>query len=417
MHFPDSYRGLRHWTLSLKKQASGALYLFALLSVFTVFTRAVCSVRIAEIDFDLFAYPLLSLLFLYGLLTGKFSKRSVMVAVFITAISLANVLLLHYPLDSYLKYLLPVLIIYLGLYNLYRYINLHILFRIYVELAYWSALFGFVQVAAKYFGGVRLLSEYNRLDLHSVAGEPSHYSAILMPALVYAIVMRKQFPMYKTAAMALAMLLTFKLTSYFTFAAAMILAFFNLGHLVLFLAAAWLLYTQYIATNPEFTMRISPILQYFLEGKLPPKWLLHGTPLSFLSNLEAAFYSLSKNPILGVSPGGHESSYFRLFQTREFLGLDYLFGLNARGGHSLSIRLLSETGLVGVAWFVWTLFRNVRINWSSTPYKAVALGCLAHFISKSVKLSSYIDYGTPFFFIVLILIHKSALPKHSPNSR
>jgi hypothetical protein len=391
----------------------GAIAIPVLFCVLSVFTRALTSVRIVGIDYDLISYTFCIVYFIYLVTQRKLIVNSVFFFLFLFSISFMATMMAGYPIGPYFKYFLPIFIIYIPIYHALKSVNIGYVFELYVQLAYYSAIFGLVQFTAKVLFGIKLLSVFSSPAIDSVAGEPSHYSALLMPALIYSIIFYKKYKT-KSIVMFITMLLTLKITSYFTFAVVLMIAFLKFHYLLFLIPALIYIYFNYIILDYDFAYRIIPIWEYLVNGQVTSYNILHGTPLSFISNLEAAKHSLSKNLVFGVGFGGHESSYIEYYGENEFIGLDYLFGINARGGHSLSIRILSELGIIGLISYIWFLIKVQVFNKSYAIHRAIGIACLAHFVSKSVKLSSYIDYGTPFFFLVL-LVNYQQYKYHSKN--
>lgn len=333
---------------------------------------------------------------------GTFSSRAIWVFVFLFFGSFGAYLLTDYPFTDYFKYFLPLFLIYFSLFHLLRVFPVQPIFELYVEMAVWTAVFGILQLGLKVFLGIKLLSVYSAFAIDSVAGEPSHYAVIIMPAVIYCVLNRRRYKL-KALVLTLAMLFTFKVSAYFTFAFVMVIAYVNGPYLFILGASVVWIYIQFILTNEGFTERIFPLVDYFFRGKLLPPEEIHGTSLSFISNFEVAKYSLSKNPFFGVGIGGHEHAYYEYYRFKPFIGIDYYFGLNSRSAHSLLIRILSETGIIGFIFYIFTLLRSVIIKKDLLIYRAISLACISHFVGKSLKLGSYIDYGTPVFFIILIL--------------
>ena len=375
---------------------------FVIMSVFTVFTRGLTGVNAAGISIDYVAYPFFMLAFVVTLFKFKLSTRVIIVTVLIGMVSLYATLSANYGFGRFLKYFGPIVLIYFTLFHILRTYPVQVIFELYVEMAFISAIIGLFQFVLKALTGIRFLTVFDDLAVDSVAGEPSHYAVILMPALIYTTIHWNRYRT-KCLIMFLAMLLTLKLTSYVTFFLTLLIAYFQLSYLIFLVPIMIYLYYTFILTNSEYTFRIFPVFNYITAGILPEKHLLHGTPLSFISNLQTALYCLSKSPLIGVGFGGHEKAYFEVFTRSNFPGIDYLYGLNSKSGHSLLIRMISETGLIGITIYIITLLRNLIVSRRFPIHRAIAIGCLSHFIGKSIKLGSYIDYGTPFFFVMMII--------------
>jgi hypothetical protein len=129
-----------------------------------------------------------------------------------------------------------------------------------------------------------------------------------------------------------------------------------------------------------------------------------GTTVSMASNFDVALYTLKKSPLFGSGFGGHETMYHRRFQNNDFKN-SWFYGLNYNSGHSLIIRVLSELGLIGFILIIYIIFSRYIKSSKSKVHHFIALACISHLICKSFKLGGYFDYGTPFFFCVLLVNH------------
>lgn len=131
--------------------------------------------------------------------------------------------------------------------------------------------------------------------------------------------------------------------------------------------------------------------------------------LALSANLSVAIENLGSNPLVGVGPGGHPSSYDELVPGWTTLNPG-VYGLNQEDAASLLIRLLSETGLVGTILFLtgWlvlvvrarqsiqrTLTFHLKNSLQPSPVLAVASGitasCIALFIVYLLRSGGYFD--------------------------
>jgi hypothetical protein len=74
--------------------------------------------------------------------------------------------------------------------------------------------------------------------------------------------------------------------------------------------------------------------------------------LAVAVNLELAIRNFLHHPLLGVGVGGHPISYYAEVSNVS----EYVFGLNVDDAASLALRLLSETGLLGLSTFIFAIF-------------------------------------------------------------
>jgi hypothetical protein len=146
-------------------------------------------------------------------------------------------------------------------------------------------------------------------------------------------------------------------------------------------------------TSYEVRYRIDDIIDYSQKDSLQQA---NATTFSIFSNLKAMLFSLQNNPLFGSGLGNHENVYVEYFQNSTNYGNLRRYGLNMQGGHSLFIRILSETGLVGILCVLF-FFYKFRITKKNSIYYIISLASLIYFIARIFKLGGYFDYGIYFF--------------------
>lgn len=366
--------------------------------VFSVFTKEIGSSIVFGIEFDFIGYTFFILYFIERILTKRLmlTRDYLFVVLCLLVIHFFQVLLWQANYLGVLKQLVPILIIYTALFDIMQRCFVEGIFKLYVKLAYYSAVFGLIQFAFK-FANINLLSHgYMRLD--SVAYEPSHYASILIPSLLYTTV---YFKSYKKEffVQLLALFLTFSLTSYVVYGTVILIALNQVQYLFLLIPLSFFVYINFIYSNTEFSYRIDGVMNFLKTGDMTG---IHGTPLSFATNMRVAIESIKHNVFFGSGLGGHESKYFEVIEKTD-ISYGYLYGLNAKSAHSLSIRVISELGLVGFVWYVYIMIRNFFLV-LSVEERTITVACVSHFLCKTMKLGGYFDYGTPFFFLMLVQV-------------
>lgn len=384
-----------------KKRIYNASFVETML-VLSVFTKEIATRRIFGIDFDFIAYTFAIFFFFFNVRRIFFSDTIPWkIYIYLIITSLFSILFLQLGYGGFFKQLFPILIIFSTNFFICSKFDWRNLFMLYVKYAFLSAVFGILQVILS-FGGVKLLMQQaGRLD--SVAYEPSHYAAILVPALVFTFFHFKRYRIYFMV-MALALFLTLNLTGYLAFMLAISIAFINPFYLMVSLPVLYYL-TFYILPgfSENFSMRIADTQAVFRGdvNVLSRDVNANGTTVSLYSNLVVAEENLKNGNVFGSGLGGHEEMYHRHYKYTPFR-YSWFYGLNAPSGHSLTIRVFSELGLVGLVLYIITLARSV-ILLDKGIYRSISLACLSHFICKSFKLGGIIDYGTPFFFAILLI--------------
>lgn len=372
------------------------------LLVLSVFTKEIGSQRIFGIDFDFIAYPF-AIVFLLSHIKKIIQSETFPWKIYLCLVitSLFSILFLQLSYSGFLKQIFPIVIIFSVNFFIVTAYDWRKVFRLYVKFAWLSAIFGIIQMIASYGGINLLIKQAGRLD--SIAYEPSHYAAILVPALVFTFFHFKHYRLYFFT-MLTALILTYNLTGYLAFLLVISIAYVNPLYIMISIPLLYyLVFHVLVNFNENFNMRIIETQAVFRGdvNVLNTTVDANGTTVSLYSNLMVAEENLIKGNPIGSGLGGHEEMYYRYFQNSSFR-YNWLYGLNAPSGHSLTIRIFSEFGIMGLIVYVSTLARKIVLL-DNGIYRSISLACLSHFVCKSFKLGGYIDYGTPFFLAMLFI--------------
>lgn len=372
------------------------------LIVVAIFSRELGKGSLAGLDIDWIAYPAYVFIFIALIVTLQWAinLKVAMSFAWIILGGIAAKMHFGYSLLPFIKQLGPILLIYSVVGYIVPRIGVLRIFEWYIRLAYISAWIGLIQFFLKFFG-YHILTVYGGFFIDSIAEEPSHYAALVLPALIYTMMNRGRW-MMEFVVLLTVTILTFNLTAYTVFALTILIIFRKLHYLLFIAPVIYFLGTYLYGALPKFQLRIDSFVRYFQDQSF---YHLHGTPLSFLSNLQVAIENVKANPIVGVGLGGHEESYYEYFSLKEFNRLEYLFGLNAKSAHSLTIRILSELGIIGFVVYLYQLSKALRIKRGHILYP-LGIACLSHFLCKTMKLGNYFDLGTPFFFFILYFAYQ-----------
>ena len=151
------------------------------------------------------------------------------------------------------------------------------------------------------------------------------------------------------------MVLTFSLISYLAFVLAISIPNFSVNK---FAYLVIIVFTINFSLNflPERILdRVNALIYYSYD----PDYFeveTHGSVFSFASNLDVAKYSIKKSPIWGSGLGGH--SHFKYYKNTS-LELHPLYKINYNSAHSLTIRILSELGLLGIFLYILFFCKNI----------------------------------------------------------
>ena len=373
----------------------------AICLVLTVFTKEVFTFIILGIMFDVFAYSFFFIYFAFNLKKIIFNKKIVSFFILSFLTSIASVLYLDLTFFPLIKQLLPIGVFFIAAHDILfkNQVELVKVFHVYIRLAFFSAVFGIIQWILSNFGINVLIKQPGLLD--SIAYEPSHYAAIIMPAAIYTFYNFIKFKKYFFVIL-ISLVLTFSLTSYLAFVLAISIPNFSVNK---FAYLVLIVFTINFSLNflPERILdRVNALIYYSYD----PDYFeveTHGSVFSFASNLDVAKYSIKKSPIWGSGLGGHEGMYFKYYKNTS-LELHPLYKINYNSAHSLTIRILSELGLLGIFLYILFFVKTYIKRSNNRMHHILWLSCFSHFICKTFKLGGYFDYGTPFFFVFIMVL-------------
>lgn len=390
--------------------------LLAVIFTLTIFSKGF-TVEIPGLGgFNLYAYPILFLYFLF------FPNRPRNIGYIISgffllfAISLLSKIYFSYSIFPLIKQIIPAFIIFYATINYLRKSDINEVFDIYSKIAYLLSVIGLFLVFLGLFGfnllgDPRFIEEIFGIQfmrLNSLLPEPSHFSVVVLPALIYYYI-KFGLKNKRTLTILFALLLTFSLAAYASIFLTLISYYYKKLTLRSILGVTLLIilsFTFYFSIKP-IKYRVDETINYSNINNFNNS--TNASTFSLITNLHVAFHSLEKCILFGVGLGGHEESYEEYFSKIDTSNFSFLFdrhaGINAQSGHSLLIRIVSELGLFGLIIFITYIYRfRVFSNSINTNSYAIYLGCLSYFIARCFKLGGYFDYGI-YFFIVIYYIN------------
>lgn len=382
------------------------------LFVFTIFSMELCSRWIlGGIGFDFYAYPVLIMVLL--ILPFVFSKKLLRIYTYIVLSTIVSILYLNLPLFPFIKQALGIFFVYFGTYSFLNHFknDFERILDAYVNLAFVSAIFGIIQFFFSLIGINLLIKIPGHLD--SIAYEPSHYCAIILPAVCLTLFQFRKYSL-KAIILVLAVFLTKSFSGIVVLCIMLIIRNISFKNFV-FIGSLGVFVLIFLSTNiRHFNLRYEGIKSIIEAKDYSTNTTSNGTAASLISNLDVALYTFRKSPIFGSGLGGHETMYLRKFKGTLFED-DWFFQLNKESAHSLTIRIFSELGLLGFTLFM-IFFRNHFIKESLSKFHYIVfMACLSHFLCKTLKLGGYIDFGTPFFFCLIIINYKVFISKSNIN--
>lgn len=274
-------------------------------------------------------------------------------------------------------------------------------------------------------------SSFGLYRVYSIMGEPYFLAVVLIPAFYFlwsALYKQGIISEFKT-----------RLIFVFTIGTCYILTFSSAGFIGLALIIIFWLYNKkfFSITNwkilmlpiliivfaslfssvknswKEFNIKTTQTFKAFTAKKFSKKDVsdLNSSSFALYSNYIVAKASFDAKPLTGSGLGTHEANYLKRFE--QFFDKSFLtkYGaFNASDANSLFIRLMSETGLLGLGMFFLFLFKNFlrRKGYQDSELKELTFinqGIFIWFIVRLVRTGNYFGNG---FFLFFFLYYFSA---------
>lgn len=303
---------------------------------------------------------------------------------------------------------------------LYYEFNVKRLFKMYVKWCYWIALIGVVQQVS-YIIGFKLGYDYSwllnkwglipggifGLRVNSIISEPSGLAVVMMPAVyvaIYNLFRKENYILNKRQSLLVIFVLL--LTSSTTGLIGLVIAFMlasdtlNIRYVVIGVAiSVGGGYAAYYNLD-EFRSRVDTSIGLWVENDFD---ITNTNTSSFVlyNNMHVATENLKEHPIFGTGLGSHETAYEKYSLTNTVVLYDFNF--NTKDGNSMLIRLLSETGLLGVCFFLLILFMSfVHRNQNSdlNEYRIVSQGLFILIFVTLLRQGNYMLNGFPLIMLM-----------------
>lgn len=293
--------------------------------------------------------------------------------------------------------------------------NVDRLFSVYLNLAFIIALIGIFQAVCfslhfkpgfdySYFlprfkqGGNML----GILRVSSILPEPSHFGAVMMPAVFVAILNifkrdNRFISLKKSFLIVISVVLSFSLVAYIGIICSCILVMVNYRKLKLIVFGA-LAVTVFIAIvyigAPLIKMRVNDTAAV-LTGKISPERSNIST-FATVSNALVAYKSFMHNPIFGSGLGSHPLSYDK-YIAQVIDPTIRKMPLCKGDSSSLFLRVISETGLLGLTLFFYFIFKFYVSRKMHEDLWVINNSIFCLFFINLIRMGNYFSGGFIFF--------------------
>jgi len=319
------------------------------------------------------------------------------------------------------------------------------IFRMYVFLAFFVAAEGLLEEVLN-LSGIHINSKMRMTTsgfyrIFGIMGEPYFLAVALLPALFFVFYKTTVFERINSKIKNIFMLLCIATCFIFTFSSAGVLGiggvfFFYLINkqylsfkswkiilLPIFISLFGLLFTNVQKEWQEFNIKFTQTLTAFSNNSTKKEdiELLNTSSFALYSNFIIAKASFNANPLTGSGLGTHESNYKKYFS--KYFDKDFIirYGVfNTADANSLFVRLLSETGLLGLGLFFTFLFKNAlwRKGYNNTElrdYTLINQSIFIWFLVRLVRTGNYFGNGFFLFFFIYYFTKKIVEKKTLEN--
>ncbi|MDD5617692.1 MAG: O-antigen ligase family protein [Candidatus Omnitrophica bacterium] len=316
-------------------------------------------------------------------------------------------------------------VVYYLLLKLNKY-NVDRLFRVYLNLAFIVALIGIFQAVCfslhfkPGFDYSYFLARFKQagnvhgiMRVSSILPEPSHFGAAMMPAVFVAILNifkrdNKFINLARSFLIVISVVLSFSLVSYAGIICACILVMANYRKfkLIFFGVLAITIFTVAVYTYSPALKRKVDDTAAVLTGKIGPEKTNMST-FAMVTNALVAYKSLMHNPVFGSGLGSHPISYDK-YNTCVINPKVYTVAPCKGDSGSLFLRLISETGLLGLGIFLFFIFK-FYVSYRENEYLwVISNSIVSLFFINLLRMGNYFSGGFIFFVWLYYFVGKKA---------
>ena len=401
-----------------------------------------------QIPFDFYVYYIffiLSIVHFYqtktrGNILPKWFSYSIASLIFTTVIicSIDNTFAL-----GVLKQVFGVIFTSIAYYSFLAYNNFEIkkIFRMYIFIAFFVAAEGLLEELLN-LSGIHI-NEKMRVTtsgfyrIFGIMGEPYFLAVALLPAMFFVFYKTVIFERVNSKINNYILLSFIAGCFIFTFSSAGILGlgglfFFYLIDkqylsfrswkiilLPIFILLFGLLFNNVQSEWKEFNIKFTQTITAFSNNSTKKEdiEMLNTSSFALYSNFIIAKASFNEYPLTGTGLGTHESNYKKYFS--KYFDKDFIvrYGVfNTADANSLFVRLMSETGLLGLGMFFTFLFKNAlwRKGYNDPElrdYTLINQGIFIWFLVRLIRTGNYFGNGFFLFFFIYYISKKIVVKK------
>ncbi len=396
-----------------------------------------------QLPFDFYYYYLIfavSIIF-YIKSTGSFQLLPRWFTVSITALIITTLAVTLFE-DTYslgvTKQLVGVVFTSIAYYTFLAYNNFEVkrIFRMYIFVALFISLEGLLEEILNLNGihineRIRMTtSGYYRI--YGLLGEPYFLAVALLPSMFYILykttifekILSKYNNLFITSAIFTCFIFTFSSAGFLGLGGIVIFWLYDKNYLnfrswkiillPVFIALLMISFNNIQKEWLEFNIKFNQTLEAFRNNSTKKEDLteLNTSSFALYSNYIIAQASFNEKPLTGTGLGTHETNYKKYFS--KYFDQDYVirYGIfNTADANSMFVRLMSETGILGLGLFFLFLFKNfIGKRGYAYPdlrdYTLINQSIFIWFIIRLVRTGNYFGNGFFLFFFMYYLCNK-----------
>ena len=425
-------------SLYFKNQEIVVLSLF----VFTFFSKIFFNIEIMNIQIDIFMIFFFLFYFIFIInWNDKNIKKVIYFLISFIVFQISLKMINDYSIFGLVKQIAPIIIIYISTYFIITKYGINKIFLYYEKFILILCVFGLIQIFLNFFEISFFQKELWRMN--SLMAEPSHFGIMILPVFIKNLLANKKISL-ELSIYLISLFFTFSISVIISAILSLLLFFYSriinqkkisLQKTLLFISLFILIVVisfvlsdklfqagtmfsivnyDFFITNKNLILEIKELLNY-LYNFLYNYELYRLEFLTFhslITNFKIAISTLIQFPF-GVGLGGNEEAFFsfkEMYVNYNFLpGYEYetlkYYYFGSKSSQSLLLRMIIEFGFIFLFSLFFLIFKIFNLLKTYEKKKIVYLiSVISFLLCKFLKLGSYIDYGTNFFIITLLIL-------------
>src|ERR1700756_2473060 len=295
--------------------------------------------------------------------------------------------------------------------------NIEKMFSMYLKWAYWSAIIAIIQYISfkiHFFPGYNYEWLFNKwsvvssgeglIRINSIYMEPSQLGIMLGPAAFVAVLnfIRKQqygYKKYQIFIILIAIYISKSSAGYVGLFCVIVIIGLNLGYisyLLLFLLVGITAAVGLYNSVEEFKSRVDAALGLWVDQNFDIKNVNTSSFVQY-NNAHIAYNNFKEHPFFGTGLGSHSVAFEKYSYTRSVVKIKG-FDNNSADANSLFLRLMSETGLMGII-FIFVIITRCFVgnDGIDNKYWIISGSVLILILLYLFRQGNYFVNGFPFF--------------------